>query len=60
MTKHAVASPSGAAKWMGCPGSLAMEQGIPNVGSKYSDAGTAAHFLSVLLRWKRCIAVERA
>ena len=43
---HAMLSPSGASKWMGCPGSIAMEQGLPDFSSKYADEGTAAHFLA--------------
>lgn len=43
---HAILSPSGAPKWMTCPGSAAMEQGMPNPSSKYADEGTAAHFLA--------------
>lgn len=43
---HARLSPSGADKWMLCAGSIAMEDGLPNVGSEYSDEGTAAHALA--------------
>jgi len=43
---HATFSPSGAAKWINCPGSAAMEQGLPNPSSKFADEGTAAHFLA--------------
>lgn len=45
---HAVLSPSGAKKWMTCPGAPAMERGEPNEGSKYSDEGTAAHALAAM------------
>lgn len=31
---------------MACPGSLAMEQGLPDTSSAYADEGTAAHFLA--------------
>lgn len=41
--KHAILSPSGAHRWMACPGSVVMEQGRPNRDSKYSTEGTAAH-----------------
>lgn len=40
---HAKFSPSGAHKWMACPGSLTLEQDIPNTSSNYADEGTAAH-----------------
>lgn len=45
-SKHAIASPSGAEKWMNCPGSLAMEKGIPNKDTSYSKEGTANHELA--------------
>ena len=41
--KHAILSPSGAHRWMACPGSVVMEQGRPSRDSKYSAEGTAAH-----------------
>lgn len=43
---HAVHSPSGAKKRHTCPGSLAMEAGLPNEGNDYTDEGTAAHALA--------------
>lgn len=43
---HARLSPSGAEKWMACPGSVAMEAGEPDSSNDYSDEGTAAHFLA--------------
>lgn len=43
---HAVHSPSGAKKRFACPGSLAMEAGLPNEGNDYTDEGTAAHALA--------------
>lgn len=46
MAQHAKLSPSGAERWMACPGSLAMEDGLPDTSSTYSDEGTAAHFLA--------------
>lgn len=46
MANHALCAPSGHAKWSNCAGALAMEQGVPNTSSKYSDEGTAAHFLA--------------
>lgn len=45
---HAVHSPSGAKKRFACPGSLAMEAGLPNEGNDYTDEGTAAHALAAM------------
>lgn len=45
MGQHALASPSSAETWFGCPGSLAMQKGLPDDSNEYSDEGTAAHLL---------------
>lgn len=44
--KHALLSPSSASRWMQCPGSVAMQKGIPNTSNAYADEGTAAHELA--------------
>lgn len=46
MSTHAILSPSGAHRWMLCPGAPAMEQNEPDNGGRYADEGTAAHFLA--------------
>ena len=48
MAKHAVLSPSGAEKWVKCPGSARMEQIFKKeeLPSEYAAEGTAAHFLA--------------
>lgn len=46
MAAHAQLSPSSAARWMACPGSVALSKGIPNTSSAYADEGTAAHELA--------------
>ena len=44
--KHAVLSPSGAERWMACPGSVALSMGLPSTSSVHADEGTAAHELA--------------
>lgn len=46
MAAHAQLSPSSAARWMACPGSVALSRDIPNNSSAYADEGTAAHELA--------------
>ncbi len=43
---HAKLSPSGAHRWMSCPGSVVLEADYPDQGSAYADEGTAAHTLA--------------
>ena len=43
---HCEHGPSGAARWMNCPGSIKMSRGIPSRTSMYADEGTAAHELA--------------
>lgn len=45
MSEHAKYSPSGAHRWLRCPGSLAAEAPYPNIDTVYSAEGTAAHAL---------------
>lgn len=46
MSEHAVLSPSSAARWIACPGSVALTAGMPDDASTYRDEGTAAHELA--------------
>lgn len=46
MAKHAVLSPSSAKRWMSCPGSVILSEGVESKSSSYADEGTAAHFLA--------------
>lgn len=45
-TQHAKYSPSGASRWMQCPGSVPLSASVPNTSSAYADEGTAAHELA--------------
>jgi hypothetical protein len=46
MGEHAALSPSGAHRWMRCPGSLLLEQQYPDSSSVHASEGTAAHTLA--------------
>ena len=43
MAAHAKLSPSGASRWMTCPGSIALEADFPDDSSEYAAEGTLAH-----------------
>lgn len=43
--KHAILSASGSHRWMACPGSIRMCEGVPKKSSIYADEGTAYHML---------------
>lgn len=44
MADHAKLSASGSERWMNCPGSVKLSEGIPQApASKYADEGTKAH-----------------
>ena len=45
---HAKLSASGASRWATCPGSVQMEDGIPDKESIYAQEGTLAHEMSEL------------
>lgn len=45
---HSKLGASGAERWMNCPGSLRMSEGIPNETSEAAAEGTAAHALGEL------------
>ena len=45
MATHAMLSPSSAARWIPCPGSVALSKDIKGTSSSFADEGTAAHEL---------------
>ena len=47
--KHAILSPSSAARWINCPGSVKLSEQVPPAPpSEYAEEGTAAHALAEL------------
>jgi hypothetical protein len=44
--KHAKLAPSGADRWLACPGSVDLTSAIPDTGSDYAEEGTLAHALA--------------
>jgi hypothetical protein len=46
MTAHALLGASKAHRWMRCPGSIALEAGIPDISSPHAEEGTRAHLLA--------------
>ena len=43
---HAKLSPSGAERWMACPGSVVLSEGMPERTSAFAEEGTQAHALA--------------
>ena len=46
---HAKLSPSGAHRWMACPGSVVLEADYPDESSSYASEGSAAHELAAIV-----------
>lgn len=46
---HAKLSPSGAHRWLRCPGSVVLETAYPDTTSTYAREGTAAHELAAIV-----------
>lgn len=47
---HSLLGASSAKRWIECPGSVKLSEGVENTSSKYADEGTAAHELA-----ERCL-----
>jgi len=45
MAAHAKLSPSGAYRWLNCPGCIRMSEGLPNESGKHAMTGSIAHCL---------------
>lgn len=43
---HASLGASSASRWIACPGSVNLSEGMPNISSEYAREGTAAHELA--------------
>jgi hypothetical protein len=52
--KHARLSASAAHRWLACPGSVKLSEGLPDSGSVYADLGTMAHSVAAYCLKKRC------
>lgn len=50
---HAVLGPSSAKRWLSCPASVRLSEGISAKTSQYAEAGTAAHAIAELKARKR-------
>ncbi len=55
---HAILSPSKAAQWINCRGSVGASKGVPNKTSRYAAEGTAYHDVArrALIEDKDCVA----
>ena len=49
MSEHAKLSPSAAERWMTCPGSVVLSEGMPEKSSAFAEEGTFAHGLAEAL-----------
>lgn len=49
LSKHSELGASSASRWMRCPGSVALSEGLPDTTSEYALLGTAAHALAEIV-----------
>jgi len=57
---HAKLSPSAAERWMTCPGSVVLSQGMPNKSSVFAEEGRQAHEIAEALLRGELVNAERA
>ena len=58
MSAHAILSPSGAARWMSCPASVALTDGMQDTAGADAKYGTDAHELAALCLDTGCEAAD--
>lgn len=58
MSAHAILSPSGAARWMSCPASVALTDGMQDTAGDDAKYGTDAHELAALCLDTGCEAAD--
>jgi hypothetical protein len=54
---HAKLSASGAHRWIPCPGSVSLEEGLPDTPSEFAEHGTAGHTLAQMSLENECSAL---
>lgn len=57
-TGRSAVGASGASRWIPCPGSVSLSEGMPNLSSVYADEGTVAHSVAEDCLTKNCDAWE--
>jgi hypothetical protein len=53
MIAHARLSASGSERWMNCPGSPRLSEGLPEIETEYAAEGTAAHIVALWCRQQK-------
>ena len=49
MSNHATLSPSGSTRWLECPASVTLSEGIPNSTNIHAEVGTTMHLVGEIL-----------
>ncbi len=55
---HYRRSPSASTRWLACPGSIPLSEGIPRKESSYAQEGTEAHTLAEMMLTGKCAFVS--